>query len=420
MSEEQKNSMARENPSFYQRPNVQTSSVPVAGGIPFGVERIANREIGIGGAYASWGKSYDNFSLKTFIEDRLDETLKPEDTMNLTPLGFHSRQHIPLLSEEDHIELEIEVGARLLQEAAQANGWNIKEVDAILIGLTGPVADDYVEKIAERAGLRPEALKFSVHKACDGSVGGLNLALNLGLGRKGQFNVAEELKGKKVLVGGIEGLSRFTSMSRDKNALQLFGNGAGAIGIIPGETMQFLAGKDHEAYDEEGVLAVRMLYPYSGEKKPGQSKLEYSQAGSSHFRLAGMMHEPADGSSIEMAGPMGMVKLFVRTGVQVVSDVYASYRKLMDKMGASGKEIEFCVVHHANYKINALKVKNLEKLGIKFPFPWVISDFGNVSAASNMIAFLRQLPSMKPGQHILLDGFGAGTYYDVLAVSLGG
>ena len=51
--------------------------------------------------------------------------------------------------------------------------------------------------------------------------------------------------------------------------------------------------------------------------------------------------------------------------------------------------------------------------------PWLVSEFGNVSAASNMIAFLRELPSLNPGDHILIDGFGAGTYYDVLAVELG-
>jgi len=34
--------------------------------------------------------------------------------------------------------------------------------------------------------------------------------------------------------------------------------------------------------------------------------------------------------------------------------------------------------------------------------------------------FLRELPDMKPFDHILIDGFGAGTYYDALAVELGG
>jgi hypothetical protein len=36
-----------------------------------------------------------------------------------------------------------------------------------------------------------------------------------------------------------------------------------------------------------------------------------------------------------------------------------------------------------------------------------------------MIAFLRQLPQINPGDHVLFDGFGAGSYYDVLAVELG-
>jgi 3-oxoacyl-[acyl-carrier-protein] synthase III len=77
-------------------------------------------------------------------------------------------------------------------------------------------------------------------------------------------------------------------------------------------------------------------------------------------------------------------------------------------------------VHHANYKINLLKQKHLQNLGINLPMPWLVSNFGNVSAASNMIAFLHKLPELKPGDHILIDGFGAGTYYDTLAVQLGG
>jgi 3-oxoacyl-[acyl-carrier-protein] synthase III len=76
-------------------------------------------------------------------------------------------------------------------------------------------------------------------------------------------------------------------------------------------------------------------------------------------------------------------------------------------------------VHHANFKINTLKAKHLSKAGIEFPMPWLLNDFGNVSAASNIIAFLRQLPNIHLGDHIMFDGFGAGTYYDVLAVSMG-
>ena len=132
-----------------------------------------------------------------------------------------------------------------------------------------------------------------------------------------------------------------------------------------------------------------------------------------------MQYEPENGANIKMAGPMGMVKLFVRSGVQVVQSVYQAYQDRLREMGCSGKTIAVAIVHHANYKINQLKAKQLQGLGIEFPMPWLVSDFGNVSAASNMIVFLRQLPKIKAGDNVLFDGFGAGTYYDVLAVTMG-
>jgi 3-oxoacyl-[acyl-carrier-protein] synthase III len=115
---------------------------------------------------------------------------------------------------------------------------------------------------------------------------------------------------------------------------------------------------------------------------------------------------------------MGMVKLFVRSGVDIVTEVFNEYSALMDKLD-SDKTIDVGIVHHANYKINLLKGKQLLKAGIEYPMPWLLNDFGNVSAASCMVAFLRQLQSIKPGDHVMFDGFGAGTYYDVMAVSMG-
>ena len=239
-----------------------------------------------------------------------------------------------------------------------------------------------------------------------------NLQLNI--------NIAESLRGKKALVGGIEGLSRFVGSSRDANALQLFGNAAGVIGVIPGETMRFLAGRSREVFDDDGVLQVAMYYPYSRQKHNGEFNVDVTEPLTNNIRVAGLMHEPHDGSSIAMAGPMGMVKLFVRTGVQVVRDVYAAYQTRLGELGLAGKSLAVAIVHHANYKINKLKEKHLQNEGIVLPMPWLLSEFGNVSAASNMIAFLRELPNLKPFDHVLIDGFGAGTYYDALAVELGG
>jgi len=409
--------------SFFAKPGVQVDEIKVGRGVPIGIERVSNPALGIGGAYGTWGESYSNQTLQDLVAYRLGRHLETGELMDLSSLGFVSRHHIIDLSDRDDIDLEVEVGARMLREAASACGWKPEEVEGVLIGMSGPVSLDYTERIAKEAGIPEDALKVSVHKACDGSVGALHLAMNpdLDVNRDLDQNLAEELKGKKVLVGGIEGLSRFTKYSFDFNALQLFGNGAGVIGVIPGKTLKFLVGKAHEVFDEQGVLAVRMYYPYPGIKIPGAgSMIQVIKDKANHIRIAGLMHEPDDERPVVMAGPMGMVKLFVRSGVQVVKDVYQMYQDKLNELGEAEKSIRVAIVHHANYKINQLKAKHLVKEGIQLPMPWVLSEFGNVSAASNMIAFMRQLPSLNPGDHILFDGFGAGTYYDVMALVLGG
>ena len=414
-------SSQEERVSFFDRPTVKVEQIPIAEGVPIGIEQITHSQIGIGGAYGTWGKGYDNQALTMLIEDRLGIPLPASERLNLAELGFVERHHVPHLSEEDHLKLEVEVGARFLRAAAQACGWEPAEVEAVFVGMSGPASEDYTETIAREAGIPDSALKISVHKACDSSVAGLNMALNPGLKIQSKLreNLAERLLGKKVLVSGIEGLSRFMMLSHDTNAIQLFGNGAGVIGLIPGESMRFLAGASHETFDEEGVLQVRMYYPHSRLRELNQPLTEVTEKESS-IRIAGLMHEPEVDESVVMAGPMGMVKLFVRTGVQTVLDAYQAYRQKMVELGMPGKDLVVAIVHHANYKINQLKEKNLQREGIHIPMPWILKEFGNVSAASNMIAFLRQLPSLKPGDHILIDGFGAGTYYDVLAVEMGG
>ncbi len=405
--------------SFFEQPRVETDLIPVGEGIPMGVERVFHPELGFGGVYGTWGPSYDNETLFDFIEQNHGEPLQPKERMNLATLGFLHRHHVPELAFEENLALEVEVGARFLREAAKVNGWHPEEVEGVLIGMTGPITDDFTERIAKEAGIPDSALKISVHKACDSSTGALHMLLNpdLPVHEEINRNIAEEMYGKKVLVGGIEGLSRMVKNSGDISAMQLFGNGAGVIGVIPGKTMKFLTGKPFEKYDEQGVLALAMYYPHSGHKPADQSMIEFSQAGENHLRFAGLMNEPQSGAPIDMAGPMGMVKLFVRTGVQVVSDVYQKYQALMAEKG-SAKEISVAIVHHANLKINSLKAKKLMSKGINIHFPWVLSEFGNVSAASNMIAFLRQLPTIQPGDHIMFDGFGAGTYFDTFAVAM--
>ena len=48
--------------SFFDRPGVEKGVIQVGRGIPFGLERVTNSSVGIGGVYGTWGESYDNDS----------------------------------------------------------------------------------------------------------------------------------------------------------------------------------------------------------------------------------------------------------------------------------------------------------------------------------------------------------------------
>ncbi len=400
--------------SFFDRPQVDFHIIPIGPGVPLGIEHVSNPALGIGGAYGAWGDCYDNAALPGFVENILGAPLPLEARLRLDELGFVCRHHLPPLSHEEHIALEIEVGARFLAAAMEANGWEPSEIAGVLVGSTVPAVEDYAERIAAAAGIPESAIKADIHKACDGSVAGLQLALNLDV----PASVAGRLYGKKVLVAGIEGLSRVIAEARDAQAMQLFGTAAGAIGVIPGVTMSFLAGAIDEVYDEQGLLQVRMFYPHSRQHANGNSRVEVVHRSVNSLSVSGMLHEPPEEAGPVIMGHGGLVKFFVRNGVPPVRKVYAAYRELMERRGTPDRDIALAVVHHANLKINQLKAKTLWDQGICLPMPWLLNEFGNVSAASNMIAFLRALPSLQPADHVLFDGFGAGTYYDVLAVEL--
>jgi hypothetical protein len=101
------------NISFFDRPNVEKELIDVGPGIPFGIERVTNPSVGIGGVYGTWGDSYDNATLPAFLEQRLGHPLPANERLNLSELGFRNRHHIPLnLTNEQHTQLEVEVGAR--------------------------------------------------------------------------------------------------------------------------------------------------------------------------------------------------------------------------------------------------------------------------------------------------------------------
>ena len=149
--------------SFFDRPGIEKDIISIASGVPFAIEHVTNPSVGIGGVYGTWGDSYDNEHLSTFLEKRLERPLLANEKLNLSELGFRNRHHIPLnLTQDEHTQLEVEVGTRFLSGAIKACNWQASEVEAVLIGMSAPVTDDYLNRITKAAGI-PEQCFESHH-----------------------------------------------------------------------------------------------------------------------------------------------------------------------------------------------------------------------------------------------------------------
>ena len=122
--------ISEEDVSFYERPNVQRQEIDVGKKVSIGIESVSQPELGIGGAYGTWGESVHNRDLLAYVESRLGQAVPENEKLSLTPLGFLNRQHIPELNDSQHLSLEIQVGAHFLKAAARACGWQPEEVDA--------------------------------------------------------------------------------------------------------------------------------------------------------------------------------------------------------------------------------------------------------------------------------------------------
>ena len=59
-----------ETNSFFERPNVRNETIQIGKGIPFAFESVTNSALGVGGAYGTWGDSYDNARLRDLVSYR--------------------------------------------------------------------------------------------------------------------------------------------------------------------------------------------------------------------------------------------------------------------------------------------------------------------------------------------------------------
>jgi 3-oxoacyl-[acyl-carrier-protein] synthase-3 len=214
-----------------------------------------------------------------------------------------------------------------------------------------------------------KAAAFDVEAACTGFI----YALTIGdlFIRTGTY--------KRVLVIGAEVLTRFLDWE-DRNTCVLFGDGAGAAVLVPGQ-------------DDKGIVSTHL------HSDGRMAELLYTPAGVSRMPIT---KEAIDQklNTVKMQGN----EVF-KVAVTKLSEVVDEVLKAND---LTEKDIDFLVPHQANFRIIRATARKL-----KLPMEKVIVTIdrhGNTSAASVPMALDVAVRSGKivPGNRVLLEAFGGG------------
>lgn len=204
---------------------------------------------------------------------------------------------------------------------------------------------------------------FDINAACTGFIYGLKIA-------EGLFSTTD----KPILVIGAECLSQITDW-KDRATCVLFGDGAGAAVLAPGDDMLYC--EIRNTPDPNGYLYV----PGINQKKDGES-------------------QTVDPSYIQMNGIE--VYKFAKNAVSSHS------KEALKKTGLTPQDLKYVVPHQANSRIISAAADILE-LSMDHFFV-NIDQTGNTSAASIPIALdqMNQAHMMERGDKLLLVGFGGG------------
>jgi 3-oxoacyl-[acyl-carrier-protein] synthase-3 len=187
---------------------------------------------------------------------------------------------------------------------------------------------------------------------------------------------------RNALVVGAEVYSRILDWN-DRKTCVLFGDGAGAVVLVPSGEPGVLATRLHAEGGHRGILCVPGTV--SGGKVLGDPLLKMD--GQAVFKLA----------------------------VGVLED---AARATLAKAGKTEADIDWLIPHQANIRImqgTAKKLKmSLDKLVV------TVHEHGNTSAASIPLALAQAVEDgrIKPGQLLLMEAMGGGLTWGACVLRL--
>ncbi len=268
-------------------------------------------------------------------------------------------------------EATSDLATRAGRSALEMAGVDPSDLDLIIVATLTP--DHYFPSTAgfvQRNLGAHKAAAFDVEAACSGFI--YALAIGDLFIRSGTY--------KRILVVGAEVLTRFLDWE-DRETCVLFGDGAGAAVLIPGEGT------------ERGIISTHL------HSDGTLAELLYAPAGVSRMPIT---KEGIDKklNTVKMRGHE-VFKIAVTKLSEVVDEV-------LEANGLTEDDIDFLVPHQANLRIIQATARRL-----KLPMEKVIVTVdvhGNTSAASVPLALDAAVRSgrIHAGNRVLLEAFGGG------------
>lgn len=304
-----------------------------------------------------------------YVPERIVTNAELERDLEIDPgwveqrTGIRERRYVAEGEATSHMCVE---AARRAMKSARVSP---DQVDLIVVGTFTP---DYTcpataNLVQSELGIQAPAV--DVQAACSGFMYALVTA--------SQFVATGN--SRMALVLGADSNSRIIN-PRDKKVAPLFGDGAGAVLIGPGDPHQGLMCYQLGSDGSGGSLLDR---PAGGSLNP--TTAEDLEAGRQYMKM--------DGRNV------------FKWAVRALTD---TIELVLNRTGMSARDVDLFIVHQANIRIINYA---MEQLGI--PSSKVLNNlhkYGNTSGASIPLAIDEALRAgrIRRGDTVLLSGFGAG------------
>lgn len=289
--------------------------------------------------------------------DELAKRVATSDEWIRTRTGIRQR-HIAAPGEQTS-----DLAVAAAREAIAAAGLTAADVDVVIVATATPdmIFPATACIVADKLGIRGGAA-FDIAAVCSGFVYALAMADKL----------VSSGSARNALVIGAEIYSRILDWN-DRGTCVLFGDGAGAVVVVPAAAPGILTSHLHADGSHRGILCV-----------PGQVQ---------DGRVAGTPFLHMDGSAV------------FKFAVKVLADVA---HEALSAVSMLPEDIDWVIPHQANIRIMDATMKRLhlphERLIV------TVDIHGNTSAASIPMALDIAVRDgrIRQGHHVMLLGVGGG------------